>query len=57
MACGSRCIMEESGHYAVHQITYRGHGGWSWPLSFGPLMKLVRSYLKHVGTDEFFELL
>jgi hypothetical protein len=48
---------EEPGHYAVHRMTYRGHGGWSWPLAVGPLRKLVRKYLKHVGTEEFFELM
>ena len=37
-------------------MTYRGEGGWSWPLSIGQLDKLVRKYLKHVATEEFFEL-
>ena len=48
---------EEPGHYAVHRMTYRGEGGWSWPLSFGPLKKLVTRYLKHVETEELFELM
>ncbi len=48
---------DEPGHYAVYRMTYRGEGGWSWPLAIGPLRKLVRKYLKHVGTEEFFELL
>ena len=50
-------LAEEPGHYAVYRMTYRGYGGWSWPLSVGPLDKLVRKYLKHVGTEEFFGLM
>jgi hypothetical protein len=50
-------VPAEPGQYAVHRMTYRGDGGWSWPLAFGPLKKLVKKYLKHVGTEEFFELL
>jgi hypothetical protein len=46
-----------AGHYSVHRMTYRGEGGWSWPLDTGPLQKLLRKYLKHVGTEEFFELM
>ena len=49
--------VDEPGHYAVHRMTYRGEGGWSWPLTFGSLKKLLQKYLKHVGTDEFFELM
>ena len=48
---------DKPGHYAVYRMTYRGEGGWSWPLSIGPLKKLARKYLKHVGTEAFFELL
>jgi hypothetical protein len=48
---------EEPGHYAVHRMTYRGEGGWSYPLAFGPLRKLVRKYLKHVGTEGIYELM
>jgi hypothetical protein len=44
------------GTYRVHRMTYRGDGGWSWPLASGLLPKLLREYLRHVGTDEFFEL-
>jgi len=47
----------EPGEYSVYRMTYRGGGGWSWPLASGPLHKLVKRYLRHVGTDEFFELL
>jgi len=48
---------EEPGHYSVHRMTYRGDGGWSWPLTIGPLRKLVTKYIKHLGTEEFFELM
>lgn len=47
----------EPGDYSVYRMTYRGRGGWSWPLASGPLQKLLIRYLRHVGTDEFFELL
>ena len=48
---------EEPGHYAVHRMTYRGEGGWSWPLTIGPLQKLLKKYIKHVSTEGFFELM
>jgi hypothetical protein len=50
-------VLEEPGIYSVHRMTYRGDGGWSWPLASGPLNRLVKKYVKHVGTEEFFELL
>ncbi len=40
----------------VHRMTYRGDGGWSHPLYFGPLQEMLRKYVEYVGTDEFFEL-
>ena len=43
--------------YSVHRMTYRGNGGWSWPLASGSLHELLRRFLACVGTDEFFELL
>jgi hypothetical protein len=43
--------------YAVFRMTYRGEGGWSWPLAFGRLSELANKFVRHVGTDEFFELL
>ena len=51
------CRPRSRRYYVVHRMTYRGEGGWSQPLSIGPLRKLVRKYLKHVGTEEFFELM
>ena len=47
----------ERNGYTVHRMTYRGDGGWSWPLGSGPLYKLLERFLGCVGTDEFFELL
>ncbi|MDW7760028.1 MAG: hypothetical protein SCM96_05240 [Acidobacteriota bacterium] len=43
--------------YWVHRMTYRGDGGWSWPLGMGFLRELLKRFLGCVGTDEFFELL
>ena len=43
--------------YSVHRMTYRGDGGWSWPLASGSLHELLKRFLGCVGTDEFFELL
>lgn len=43
--------------YRVHRMTYRSDGGWSWPLAAGRLPELLKRYVRHVGTDQFFELL
>jgi hypothetical protein len=43
--------------YALFRMTYRGEGGWSWPLAFGKLSELAKKFVRHVGTDELFELL
>lgn len=48
---------QKSSRYSVHRMTYRGEGGWSWPLASGPLRELLQRFLGYVGTDEFFELL
>jgi hypothetical protein len=45
------------GQYAVYRMTYRGDGGWSWPLAFGSLEQLASKYLRHIGTEKFFELM
>ena len=50
-------VLEEPGIYTVYRMTYRGEGGWSWPLASGTLSRVVKKYVKHVGTEEFFELL
>lgn len=52
-----KLVLEEPGIYTVYRMTYRGDGGWSWPLASGSLNRLVKKYVKHVGTEEFFELL
>jgi hypothetical protein len=42
--------------YDVHRMTYRGDGGWSWPIASGRLATLATRYLRHIGTPKFFEL-
>jgi hypothetical protein len=46
-----------SGDYAVHRMTYRGQGGWSWQLAHGPLVELVGRFVGKIGTDAFFDLM
>ena len=43
--------------YVVQRMTYRGEGGWSYPLAHGSLAGLVRDFVPRVGTERFFELL
>jgi hypothetical protein len=43
--------------YVAHRMTYRGRGGWSYPLEHGALALPVRKLVGHVGTEEFFELM
>lgn len=45
----------QGGHYMAFRMSYRGDGGWL-PLSHGRLPTLLKKYLRHIGTDEFFEL-
>jgi hypothetical protein len=47
----------EGDAYAVYRMTYRGEGGWSYMLGLGKLGALVSKYARHIGTDEFFELM
>ena len=42
--------------YAMFRMTYRGDGGWSYPLAYGSLGNLASKYLKTLGTPAFFEL-
>lgn len=42
--------------YDVQRMTYRGDGGWSWPLASGRIAQLAARYLRHIGTPKFFEL-
>lgn len=46
----------QAGEYVVQRMTYRGEGGWSYPLAHGPLARLVRDLVPRVGTQRFFEL-
>ncbi len=46
-----------SGDYAVHRMTYRGQGGWSYSLAHGPLVKLVGRFVGKIGTEAFFDLM
>jgi len=46
-----------AGRYSVHRMTYRGQGGWSWPLANGPLAKLAGRFIGKIGTDAFFDLM
>ena len=46
-----------SGDYSVHRMSYRGKGGWSWPLANGPLAKLAGRFVGKIGTDAFFDLM
>jgi hypothetical protein len=36
--------------------TYRGEGGWSWPLMNGKLADLAKRVVSKIGTEAFFEL-
>ncbi len=49
-------LQERSG-YSVYRMTYRGDGGWSWPLASGSLRELLQRFVGRIGTDEFFEIL
>ncbi len=46
----------QGNQYVVFRMTYRGHGGWSYPLTSGKLATLVRQMIPSIGTDKFFEL-
>ena len=47
----------EGDHYVVFRMTYRGHGGWSYPLASGKLDALVKKFLPVLGTEKFFDLI
>lgn len=50
-------FIRDGSTYVVHRMTYRGDGGWSYPLASGPLDRLVREFVSKVGTGEFFQLM
>jgi hypothetical protein len=37
-------------------MTYRGKGGWSWPVMDGKLADVVKKVVSKIGTDDFYEL-
>ena len=47
----------ETRTFRLERMTYRGEGGWSWPLDHGKIGKLARKALPHLGQESFFELL
>lgn len=47
---------EKPGIYSLTRYVYRGEGFWHW-LDHGPLARLAKDYLRHIGTDAFYELL
>lgn len=49
--------LSKDGGWSAYRMTYRGEGGWSWALDSGPLRKLVKKLVRHLGTDEFYELI
>ena len=46
----------QGGEYVVRRMTFRGHGGWSYPMNSGKLATLARQMIPSIGTDKFFEL-
>jgi hypothetical protein len=42
--------------YAAMRMTFRGKGGWSWPLGIGKLQGLATKFVKSIGTEDFFDL-
>jgi hypothetical protein len=48
---------EDSRTFHVERMTYRGHGGWSWPLGSDTIASLAMKYLPHLGEESFFDLM
>ena len=42
------------GTYSLSRYVYRGVGAWQW-LDHGSLARLAKEYLRHIGTDAFYE--
>jgi hypothetical protein len=47
----------EGDGYVAFRMTYRGKGGWSWPLQSGKLHDLASKLVPSVGTEAFFDLI
>jgi hypothetical protein len=54
-----RFVLDDPGSRTFHveRMTYRGDGGWSWPLAGGKLTELAKKYLPHLGEESFFDLM
>jgi hypothetical protein len=54
-----RFVLDDPGSRTFHveRMTYRGDGGWSWPLGSGKIKKLAKQYVSHLGKESFFDLL
>lgn len=50
-------VDEGKRRFEARRMTYRGDGGWSYPLDSGPLPELVEDLVPAIGTEEFFELM
>ncbi len=53
-----RFVLDDAGRRGFHveRMTYRGDGGWSWPLGHGDLDALAKKVLPHLGKESFFNL-
>ena len=47
----------EGDGYVALRMTYRGKGGWSWPLGAGKLRGLAMKFVPSIGTEAFFDLM
>jgi hypothetical protein len=47
----------EGAGYVAFRMTYRGKGGWSWPLRSGKLHDLARKLVPSIGTEAFYDLM
>lgn len=44
------------GPYCVERRCYRGEEEWA-PLGYGPLDKMLKKYVRHIGKESFFDLM
>ncbi len=47
---------EPTRSFCVQRMTYRGEGGWSYPLDRGKIADLVKEFLPHLGQESFYDL-
>lgn len=43
--------------FEITRWHYSGEGGWMYPLQTGPLAKLAREFLPHIGKQSFYDLM